>query len=95
MDFEATYPNTITNTVTGEMKIPMVMDTDKLAVQLCLKTCNYIDRANPRVIRIVDSNHVKNILISEAMLEEAKNTPGIDILGEPEPMKFNDQDNFF
>jgi uncharacterized protein (DUF362 family) len=95
MDFEATYPNTITNTVTGEMKIPMVMDTDKLAVQLCLKTCNYIDRANPRVIRIKDSNHVKHIMISEAMLEEAKNTPGVTVLGEPEPMKFNDQDNFF
>ncbi|MBR4150652.1 MAG: DUF2088 domain-containing protein [Firmicutes bacterium] len=95
MDFEAIYPNTITNTVTGEMKIPMVMDTDKLAVQLCLKTCNYIDRANPRVIRIKDSNHVKHIMISEAMLEEAKNTPGITVLGEPEPMKFNDQDNFF
>lgn len=95
MDFEATYPNTITNTVTGEMKIPMVMDTDKLAVQLCLKTCTYIDRENPRVIRIRDTGHIEKIFISKAMLEEAGRTPGIEILGEPEPMKFDENGNLF
>lgn len=50
MDFEQTYPNAITNTVVEEMKIPMIMESDKLAVQMALKSCVEIDHQNPRVV---------------------------------------------
>ncbi len=94
-DKEATYPNAITNTVTGELKIPMIMYNDKQAIQLGIKSCNEIDRARPRVIRIKNTMKIETIEISEALLEEASQNPNIEILTQPEEMKFNEQDNLW
>ena len=94
-DKEATYPNAITNTVTGELKIPMIMYNDKQAIQLGIKSCNEIDRAHPRVIRIKNTMQIETIEISEGMLEEAAQNPDIEILTPPEEMHFNEQDNLW
>lgn len=94
-DKEATYPNAITNTVTGELKIPMIMYNDKQAIQLGIKSCNEIDRAHPRVIRIKNTMQIETIEISEGMLEEATQNPDIEILTQPEEMHFNEQDNLW
>lgn len=95
MSFEMTYPNAITNTVTGEMKIPMVMDSDRLAVKLAVKSCNEIDKTNPRVVRIKNTMAMDTIQISRAMVEEAKKDPCMVILGEPAPMAFDENGNLF
>lgn len=94
-DKEATYPNAITNTVTGELKIPMIMYNDKQAIQLGIKSCNEIDRAHPRVIRIKNTMQIETIEISEGMLEEAAQNPDIEILTQPEEIHFNEQDNLW
>lgn len=95
IDFEQTYPNAITNTIVGEMKIPMIMDSDKLAIQMALKSCVEINHSAPRVVRIRTTMDMDEIQISKAMLEEAKQNSSIEILGETEPMKWNEADNFF
>lgn len=95
IDFEQTYPNAITNTIVGEMKIPMIMDSDKLAVQMALKSCVEINHRDPRVVRIRTTMDMDEIQISKAMIEEAEQNSSIEILGEAEPMKWNDADNFF
>lgn len=95
MIFEQTYPNAITNTAVIEMKIPMVMDTDKLAIQTALKTCIEIDHKNPRVVHIHNTMDMAQIDISKAMLEEAGQNSRIEIMGKPAPMAFNEQDNLF
>lgn len=95
MDFEQTYPNAITNTVVEEMKIPMIMESDKLAVQIALKSCVEIDHQNPRVVRIHTTMDMDEIQISAGLVEEARQNPALEILGETKPMEFNGQDNFF
>ena len=93
MDFEMTYPNSITNTVTEVAKIPMVLYNDKQAIQMAIKSCNFIDRAYPRVVRIVNTMEMKHIWISEGMVEEAKSNPQIRLLGELEEFSFDEEDN--
>ena len=93
MDFEATYPNTITNKITETMKIPMVMDSDKLAIQMAVRTCFGIDEAAARVIRIRNTMAMEYIEISESLLEEARRCPQIEIVTEPAPLLFDAQDN--
>ena len=93
MDFEATYPNTITNKITETMKIPMVMGSDKLAIQMALRTCFGVDEAVPRVVRIQNTMKLEYIEISEAMLEEAKRNPQIEIVSEAAPLPFDEDDN--
>lgn len=95
MDFEMTYPNSITNTVTDVAKIPMVLYTDKEAIQMAVKSCNFIDRKQPRVVRIVNTMEMQHIWISEGMIEEAKRNPQIRLLGEPEEFAFDDKGNLF
>ncbi len=95
MEFEQTYPNAITNTVVGEMKIPMVMESDKLAIQTAIKSCTDIDKENPRVIRIRSTMDMERIEISTALLEEARQNPDIEILEQPAPMKLDERGNLF
>lgn len=92
---EATYPNAITNTVTGEMKLPMIFDSDKEAIQLAIKSCNEIDREHPRVIRIKNTTEIEYIEISEGLLPEIENQENIEVVGELKPMEFNEDGNLW
>lgn len=93
VNLEVTYPNAITSKVMKTVKIPPIMENDKEAIQVCLRTADEIDKKNPRIIRIANSLELEHILISEAMLEEARNKPGITIESEPFEMEFDEQGN--
>lgn len=95
MDFDATYPNCITNTVVEGMRIPLVLDSDKLVFQCCVRTATGIDKEHPRIIRIKSTLDVEEIEISEAMLAEAKANPQIEILSEPYEIPFNANGDLF
>ncbi len=95
MDFETTYPNILTATVTISGKIPIILANDKLAIQAAIKTCNCIDFNKPNVVRIKDTSSLGQIYISEWMLEKAKEHDNIEILEEPKEMNFNSEGNLF
>ena len=93
VDLDVTYPNAITSTVLEPVKIPPIMENDKLAIQLCLHTANEIDRKAPRIIRISNTLELENIMVSEAMLEEARKNPDMAVEGEPEELAFDREGN--
>ena len=49
LDLASMYPNAITCTVLGGVRIPIVMESDKEAIQVCIKSCNEIDKTNERI----------------------------------------------
>jgi hypothetical protein len=89
IDFEATYANHITSTAVAHAKVPMLMESDRLAVQVAVKTCNLPDRGAVRLVRIPNTLHLEHIRISESLLDEARAQPGITVLGELEPWAFD------
>jgi len=93
IDFDATYVNAVTSRGLDQVKIPCVMDNDREAIQLALRTCLGIDRERPRIIRISDSLHTEIIWISEAMRQEAEMNRRVEIIGEPEEWTFDDYGN--
>lgn len=95
MDFEMTYPNALTSTVPAPIKIPMILANDMLAIKAAIQTCNKIDHNNPRIVRIKNTLELEEILISEGLLEEARNNPQIEILDEPCEMYFDENNNLF
>ena len=95
IDVDCTYPNVVTSTVLCTPKIPLFTHSDKACIQVALKTCNYIDREHPRVMRIKDTMHLEEIEISEAMLMEAKKNPNIEILSDLYDWKFDKHDNLW
>ena len=62
LDLASMYPNAITCTVLGGVRIPIVMESDKETIQVCIKSCNEIDKSNPRVVRIPNSLHLEHIM---------------------------------
>lgn len=94
-DFDASYPNALTTTTFIPFRVPMVLESDRDAIGACLKYCGNNDKQNPRVMRIQDTLHMGYIWVSEALLEEVKSNPNMEILGEPEPLPFNEDGNLW
>lgn len=95
LDLAAMYPNAITCTVLTGVRIPLVMESDKEAIQVCIKSCNEIDKKNPRVVRIPNSLQLEHIMLSEAYLEEIKGNPNLIIESEPEYLPFDEDGNLW
>lgn len=70
IDFDQMYPNCITSTVLQTASIPVIMDSDLRAIQVCIKTCTGIDKEHIRMVRIPNSLHIQHIMLSEAYYED-------------------------
>ncbi len=92
-DLSATYPNSMTSTTLKADAIPVMMQNDRETIQCAIKCCNADDPDDPRVIRIKDTLHISEILVSENMIEQVKNTPGMYVVGEPEEWVFDEEGN--
>ena len=95
LDLASMYPNAITCTVLGGARIPIVLRNDKECIQCCIKTCNEIDKSNPRIVRIPNSLHIEHIMLSEAYLDEVQKISGLEIISQPEYLHFNNDGNLF
>ncbi len=94
-DLDITYPNSLTSTVLNIVKIPFITECDRTAVQLSIRTCNMIDKKNPRIVRISDTMHLGKILISEALVPEAEKNPNMKVLGPADGWQFNEEGNLW
>lgn len=94
IDADAMYTNCITSTVIKSAMLPCVLSTDKEAIQFCLRTANRIDLNNPRVIRIQNSLHVGQVMLSAAYYDEVKagKYEGLTALDEPQALTFDTHD---
>lgn len=93
IDFEHTYANVLTSTVTRSGMIPLIMENDRLAIQAAVKTCNALDPGRVRMVRIRDTLHLGEISFSEALLDEARENPRLSIPGPPEDIAFDGEGN--
>jgi len=89
-----TYPTGVTNTFLHLMKIPMVMDNDREALQLALCCCPEAeDQENKKMIRIPDTAHLEFIEVSEGMLPLVEKNPQLEILSNPYDLVFDNEGN--
>ena len=95
MNLDTTYPNCLTGGVTVSAKIPMMFDSQKLAIQAAIKTLNGADLEHLRIVRIKDTLHTEYIEISEALMQEARENPEVEIVSEPAPLVFDEDGNLF
>lgn len=93
LDLDATYTNAITNTVLTAVRIPMMLPNDRDAIKTALRCCNHGDLAHPRIIRIANTAHIEKIYISEALVEEARKNPNLELVGKPKPFPFDERGN--
>lgn len=95
IDFVSTYTNAFTHTEFIMVKIPMVAASKEDALRIGLKTCNGAAPGKQRVVWIKNTCSVEEIVISEALLEEAKAHPQVEILTEPADIAFQQGEPVF
>lgn len=95
LDSEMIYPNCFTSTVLRSGMMPPVVATDKEAIQACIRTANQIDRDNCRIVRIKNTLHLGEIMLSEAYYEDVKAGfyPGVTAVSEPAELEFDGDEN--
>jgi hypothetical protein len=91
IDWQSTYANALTSTVSVPVKVPIIMESDRDAILAAIKTCCARDISRARVVRIKDTLHLGEIYISESLLEDARNQTEVKIIGQPEAFKFDEQ----
>ena len=95
MDFEATYPNALTAAIGGAVQIPMVLDSDKHAIQAAIRSVWGANMSQLRIVRIPNTLHIEYIEVSEALLPELQDRSDIEILSEPYDWNFDENGNLF
>lgn len=92
MSLGQTYPNALTSTVAGPVKLPMVLPSDRLAFAAAILTCNAVGRA-PRVMRIKNTLRLGEFWVSPALLDEVRQDPTQQILDDARPLPFDGEGN--
>ena len=73
----------------------MVAASKEDALRIALKACNRVAPGKQRVVWIKDTCALEEIVISEALLEEAKAHPQIEILTQAGDIAFQQGDPVF
>ncbi|MFT5871203.1 MAG: hypothetical protein ACI8WT_000121 [Clostridium sp.] len=89
INFPATYLNVITSTEPNSVKLPMVLDNDKLVLQVAVKACGIRDIKKIKMVIIENTKHLDEIYISEYAMEEVKKYKNVEILGSPKEIEFD------
>jgi hypothetical protein len=82
IDFKTTNTNIITSGFLERGKLPVVADTDRHGFEIALRAAGCQEAENARVIRIRDTLHLSDLLVSTAVLKEIERRPNIEILAE-------------
>ena len=93
MDLSAMYPNAITAGVLLGVRIPMVMQNDREAIQVCVKSCSRYPGWVPRIVRISNTLQMEHIWLSENYWDIAGEIPGLSIESDPEELHFDESGN--
>ena len=89
MDRPATYLNALTSTTPYPVKIPMTMPTDRMAIAAALAMTAGVSPQNARLVRIKNTLKLRQMWVSDALLEEVGSDERLRVLEDPRPMDFD------
>lgn len=91
---DAMYTNAITAIAINGVRIPIAMESDKLAIQLAIRAVCSEEPQRLRIVRIKDTLSMSEIYVSEGLYDEVNNNERIEILSELENFEFDKLGNF-
>jgi hypothetical protein len=90
LDLPSTYANIITSCNLDGAGIPMIMNTDREAIQLAVKTVVRVKPQDCRIVRIRNTLQLGQLQVSEPMLGEVRrNSERFDIVSGPGALAFD------
>ena len=88
IDLKATYANVFTTTFLNRAYIPIIMETDREAIEAALEVLGLEDPSRARIVRLKNTLEVAHIHISEPLLNEFKAHPHLKQTGDLQPLSF-------
>jgi hypothetical protein len=89
-DVASTYANIITSMNLDGAAIPIVMNTDREAISLAVKTVVRVKPQECRIVRIPNTLHLGEIEVSEPLLEQVRARPErFEVASQPNPFPFD------
>ena len=96
LDVPKTYANIITSTYLDGGAIPIIMNSDKEAIQLAAKTVVRVKPEDLKIVRIANTLEVVDIQVSTPMLQDVLNRPEkFEVIGQSEQFKFDKKGNLY
>jgi hypothetical protein len=89
VDFKVTYTNSITGSSPARSRMPIILDTDREALEVALSTIGLTPPEQARVVRIRNTLALETFWASEALLTEVRANPALEILGGPWTFTFD------
>jgi len=89
VDTDATYPNSLTSTVTSLCKIPMYFDNDRYTIKAAVKMVWGKKPKDVTLVRIRNTMEIDEILVSENLAASIGNHPHLTIISAPQELAFD------
>ncbi len=93
VDFQATWVNALTSSVTYPGFTPLHYPTDRECLERILATCGKIDTSECTVAWIRNTLELSRVLVSENLLPEIEENPAVAVAGPPQELAFDPDGN--
>jgi len=90
IDLGVMYTNSITATILGPSKLPVIMNNDREAIIIAIKTCNRINLKKPKIVRISNTLALDEIEVSEAYYEDINHRKDLRIMSKLYNLEFDE-----
>ncbi|XVH33425.1 DUF362 domain-containing protein (plasmid) [Haloferacaceae archaeon DSL9] len=90
MNPSKTFTNALTASTLRSIRVPPAVETDRAGVSACLSSIGVVGDAPERVrlVRARDTMHLERLVVSEALIEEARERDDLRVVVEPEAFSF-------
>ena len=93
IDYTPTNINCMTGMSPENARVPMFFEKDRDALSAAHFNSGVFDPKDLRILWIKDTLHLEHLYASEALLEEARTRPRVEVLGEPFDFPFDKDGN--
>lgn len=89
IDRKALYVNALAGSEPEHARIPMVLPTDREAVEAGIATIGPVQAGSLKLVRIANTRDLECFEASSALLAQCAGRPGLEIMGEPYRLAFS------
>ncbi len=94
IDYRAMNQNILTSTFVERAKVPMILDTDREALEAAIR-CNWgVAPEDTRFARIPNTLELRHVYLSENLVEEAVANGNVEVVEEAGALQFDGDGNF-
>lgn len=80
---DVTYRNVFTSTFIERVKIPLIAENERNALEYALRNCGEVPKNKEIIARIRDTKHLDELWVSMAAMEKLESKNNITVLTEP------------